>query len=61
MLIPGNATREGTARFRDRFAASLPGHFRDTQGLWISSIGLGTYLGDPTPAHDLLYRDAATS
>jgi aryl-alcohol dehydrogenase-like predicted oxidoreductase len=60
MLIQGNATREGTARFRDRFAASLPGHFRDTQGLWISSIGLGTYLGDPTPAYDLLYRDAAT-
>ncbi len=60
MLIPGHATPEGTAHFRDRFAARLPGHFRQAQGLWLSSIGLGTYLGDPTPAYDLLYRDAAT-
>ena len=48
MLIPGFATAEGTARFRDRFAARLPGHFREAQGLWISSIGIGTYLGEPT-------------
>jgi aryl-alcohol dehydrogenase-like predicted oxidoreductase len=60
MLIPGYATPEGTARFRDRFAARLPGHFRQARGLWLSSIGLGTYLGDPTAASDLLYRDAVT-
>jgi aryl-alcohol dehydrogenase-like predicted oxidoreductase len=60
MLIPGHATAEGTARFRDRFAAKLPGHFRQAYGLWLSSIGLGTYLGDPTAASDLLYRDAIT-
>jgi aryl-alcohol dehydrogenase-like predicted oxidoreductase len=58
MLIPGHATAEGTARFRDRFAAKLPGHFRETAGLWLSSIGLGTYLGDPTAAADLLYGKA---
>ena len=60
MLIPGHATAEGTARFRDRFARRLPGHFRQTAGLWLSSIGLGTYLGDPSAASDLLYRDAVT-
>jgi aryl-alcohol dehydrogenase-like predicted oxidoreductase len=60
MHIPGHATTEGTARFRDRFAATLPGHFRPARGLWLSSIGLGTYLGDPTAAYDSLYRDAAT-
>jgi aryl-alcohol dehydrogenase-like predicted oxidoreductase len=60
MLIPGHATPEGTARFRERFAACLPGHFREAQGLWISSIGFGTYLGEPTAACDALYRDAIT-
>ncbi len=60
MLIPGYATAEGTARFRDRFAARLPGHFREAHGLWLSSIGLGTYLGDPTATYDSLYRDAVT-
>lgn len=60
MLVPGYATAEGTARFRDRFAARLPGHFRQAHGLWLSSIGLGTYLGEPTAAYDSLYRAAVT-
>jgi aryl-alcohol dehydrogenase-like predicted oxidoreductase len=60
MLIAGYATPEGTARFRDRFAARYPRHFREAQGLWLSSIGLGTYLGDPTAAQDALYRGAVT-
>lgn len=59
-LIPGYATAEGTARFRHRFDADLPGHFREALGLWLSSIGLGTYLGDPTAEADALYRDAVT-
>jgi aryl-alcohol dehydrogenase-like predicted oxidoreductase len=58
MLIPGHATTEGTARFRNRFAERLPGHFRQAQSLWLSSIGLGTYLGEPTTLYDLLYSDA---
>jgi len=52
-----HATAEGTARYRDRFA-DRPGHFRQTQGLWLSSIGLGTYLGDPTDAIDKAYTQA---
>lgn len=58
MLIPGYATPVGTARFRDRFAARLPNHFSEAHGLWLSSIGLGTYLGEPTTAADLRYRQA---
>ena len=58
MLIPGFATTEGTARLRDRFAARLPGHFRAAQGLWISSIGIGTYLGEPSDDQDARYREA---
>lgn len=59
MLIPGFATPEGTARFRDRFVR-LPWHFREVDGLWLSSIGLGTYLGEPTSTCDSLYREAVT-
>lgn len=58
MLRPGFATPEGTARFRARFEKSLPGHHREAQGLWLSSIGLGTYLGQPTAEYDELYRAA---
>ena len=58
MLMPGHATSEGTDRFRRRFEAKFPGHFREFQGLWLSSIGIGTYLGEPTAAYDALYREA---
>jgi aryl-alcohol dehydrogenase-like predicted oxidoreductase len=58
MLIPGFATPEGTERFRARFAAGLPGHHRQSQQLWTASIGLGTYLGDPTQEIDNRYRAA---
>jgi aryl-alcohol dehydrogenase-like predicted oxidoreductase len=60
MLIPGFATAEGTARFRARHESRLPGHFRQANGLWISTIGLGTYLGEPTPAFDERYTEAVT-
>jgi aryl-alcohol dehydrogenase-like predicted oxidoreductase len=58
MLIPGYATTEGTARFHQRFESRLPGNYREVQGLWLSSIGMGTYLGEPTAAQDALYREA---
>jgi aryl-alcohol dehydrogenase-like predicted oxidoreductase len=58
MLIPGFATPEGTARFRERFAARLPEHIREARGLWLSSLGLGTYLGQPTDAVDAAYLEA---
>lgn len=52
------ATPEGTARYRQRLAASASGHFRLREALHFSSIGIGTYLGDPDPTTDELYRAA---
>jgi len=57
MLMPGYATSVGTDRYRRRFESKFPGHFRQFQGLWLSSIGIGTYLGEPTAACDALYRE----
>jgi hypothetical protein len=58
-MIQGRATTEGTARYRDRFRESRSGdHFENRQGLWISSVGLGTYLGEPDEADDRAYEEA---
>lgn len=64
-MIDGFATPEGTRRFAERFPTLLQAqHFRqpkDVQGpaeLWFSSLGLGTYLGEPDIASDQLYTQA---
>ena len=59
MSLEGFATAEGTARFRDRFAGTAAGgHFRSEQNLWLSSIGVGTYLGGWDEETDRSYSDA---
>lgn len=55
-MIEGRATPEGTRRFADRSDAA-PGHFRQAAGLRLSSIGLGTYLGDEDDATDRGYEE----
>lgn len=64
-MSKGFATVEGTARYRDRFPRLREaGHFRRAQGapgageLSMSSIGLGTYLGEPDAAGDARYTQA---
>jgi aryl-alcohol dehydrogenase-like predicted oxidoreductase len=52
------ATSEGTEKFRNRFPTSAKGHFRTAQGLTVSSIGIGTYLGKWDAATDEKYADA---
>ena len=48
-----SATTEGTARYAKRFAGSAAsGHFREAQMWTISSIGMGTYLGQPDDKTD---------
>jgi aryl-alcohol dehydrogenase-like predicted oxidoreductase len=54
-VIAGRATPQGTRRFAGRSAAA-PGHFRDARGLWLSSLGLGTYLGREDAATDAGYE-----
>jgi aryl-alcohol dehydrogenase-like predicted oxidoreductase len=54
-VIAGRATLEGTRRFAKRSSAA-PGHFREAMGLALSSIGLGTYLGDEDAKTDAGYE-----
>jgi aryl-alcohol dehydrogenase-like predicted oxidoreductase len=59
MVIDGCASLEGTTRYRERFQESIAGqHFRLEQNLWLSSIGIGTYLGKPDEATDERYASA---
>lgn len=60
MPISGHATDEGTARYAERLGGqTADGHFRAAGDLTVSSIGLGTYLGEPDDATDLLVTEAA--
>src|SRR5215510_9723630 len=53
------ATAAGTRAFAEAFARELPAaHFRALDGLSVSSIGLGTYLGDEDDAADRGYGEA---
>jgi len=57
--MPTFATPEGTRRYARRFAGHVAqGHFREQQGLLLSSIGIGTYLGEPDERTDRAYTDA---
>src|SRR5215213_1389632 len=59
MTRPNGATPEGTRRYADRLASiTAPGHFREQQGLCMSTIGLGTYLGHWDERTDRMYREA---
>jgi len=55
--IRGFATVEGTAGYRTRRGARAgEGHFRTWQGLTLSSLGIGTYLGAEDEATDRAYQ-----
>jgi aryl-alcohol dehydrogenase-like predicted oxidoreductase len=59
MSLNGWATLEGTARYRERFReVAADGHFRKSQDLWFSSIGIGTYLGDADDETDARYAES---
>ena len=54
-----SATKEGTTRYTQRFAGrASDGHFRESQRLLLSSIGIGTYLGQPDTRTDESYAAA---
>lgn len=57
------ATPNGTSGYADRIVAggtAVRDHYRAAAGLTVASIGLGTYLGDPDDATDMLYAEAVT-
>jgi aryl-alcohol dehydrogenase-like predicted oxidoreductase len=51
------ATSTGTVRYRERQRVAA-GHFREQQGLWLSTIGIGTYLGNADDETDARYTAA---
>ncbi len=55
-----SATSEGTRKYLVALGhKGIPEeHFREVDGLWLSSIGLGTYLGHHDEETDELYRQA---
>ncbi len=61
-MLPGFATPESTARFAGRFhAQEAAGFYRDAQSLSVSSIGLGTYLGEMDDITDRGYAEAVVA
>jgi aryl-alcohol dehydrogenase-like predicted oxidoreductase len=62
-FVEGRATSEGTRRFRKRFAKTRGDDFyRDlTGGPLVSSLGLGTYLGECDDSEDARYASAITA
>jgi len=61
--MPGRATAQGTLRYAARFQGrTAAGHFREIpDGLHLSSIGIGTYLGEPDEAADSGYAAAVVA
>src|ERR1700685_3876600 len=59
----GSATADGSLRYAARFQGrSAAGHFREIRGgLVLSSIGIGTYLGEPDDSTDRAYTDAVVT
>jgi aryl-alcohol dehydrogenase-like predicted oxidoreductase len=59
-MLPNSATADGTSAYARRFA-SMPGHFRGAIGLNVSSIGIGSYLGEPDEDTDRAYEASVTA
>jgi aryl-alcohol dehydrogenase-like predicted oxidoreductase len=56
------ATTSGTKKYTERFLLrAAPGHFREHRDLWLSSIGIGTYLGEADAQTDKSYTDAVVA
>jgi aryl-alcohol dehydrogenase-like predicted oxidoreductase len=62
MPLEGWATLDGTARYRERLReVAASDHFRKQQDLWLSSIGVGTYLGDADDETDARYAESVAT
>ena len=57
-----SATKEATTRYAQKFAdRAAEGHFRESQRLMLSSLGIGTYLGQPDVKTDEGYTAARSA
>jgi aryl-alcohol dehydrogenase-like predicted oxidoreductase len=62
-MLAGHATKEGTSGFAEWAVGKKgvnPGHFREFCGLKLSSLGIGTYLGDLDAETDRLVEEAVS-
>ena len=59
-MIKSCATPEATGEYAGRFA-ELPGNYRRVLGVSVSSIGIGTYLGESDESTDAAYEQALRS
>jgi aryl-alcohol dehydrogenase-like predicted oxidoreductase len=58
----GHATADGTTRYTVRFPRfESAGFFRNARDLRVSSLGLGTYLGQPDEGTDRKYAEAVAA
>ena len=57
-MIAGSATTNGTANFAKRTPKVAKNHFKQFAGLTLSSIGIGTYLGNVDDSTDVLVKEA---
>ncbi|MFN0205604.1 MAG: aldo/keto reductase [Planctomycetota bacterium] len=60
-MLQGFATPEATAAFAARHVKETgvaSGHYRTARNLTVSSVGIGTYLGETDDAADLAYEQA---
>jgi aryl-alcohol dehydrogenase-like predicted oxidoreductase len=57
-MISGYATDEGTTNFENKNHGVGKNHFRQFAGLTLSSVGIGTYLGNVDDTTDHLVQDA---
>ena len=59
LTVTEKATKRGTKAYAGRFEGrAAEGHFREAQGLAFSSLGIGTYLGQPDERTDAAYTSA---
>ena len=62
MAHAGFATTEGTQGYAEAHSSVChPEHYRQMNGLWLSSVGIGTYLGEADEATDAAYRESVAA
>src|SRR5438874_915656 len=57
-MIKGKATPEGTATYAKNHPGAHPHHWKNALGLTLSSVGMGSYLGNADPITDGKYAAA---
>jgi aryl-alcohol dehydrogenase-like predicted oxidoreductase len=61
-MLPGQATSTGTSNYANRFTTGKSnGFYRSAQALTVSTLGLGSYLGEMNATADSGYEAAVAT